>query len=109
MNSETGDFVAIKKISLNNISHDQIKSLTVEVDLLKRLNHPNIVKYVDTINTENNLYIIIEYIENGSLSDIIKKFNTLTEVLCVRYIKQVLEGLAYLHNQGVVHRYNNKL
>lgn len=105
MNSETGDFVAIKRIGLNNISHDQIKSLTVEVDLLKRLNHPNIVKYVDTINTENNLYIIIEYIENGSLSDIIKKFNTLTEVLCVRYIKQVLEGLAYLHNQGVVHRY----
>lgn len=42
--------------------------------------------------------------ENGSLSDIIKRFGVLNESLAAIYISQVLKGLEYLHNQGVIHR-----
>ncbi|KAI3694078.1 hypothetical protein L1987_77037 [Smallanthus sonchifolius] len=77
-----------------------------KIDLLKNLNHKNIVKYLGSIKTETHLYIILEYVENGSLASIIKpdKFGPFPESLVAVYIAQVLEGLVYLHEQGVVHR-----
>jgi serine/threonine protein kinase len=77
----------------------------MEIQLLKKLKHPNIVKYIDTIRTDTALNIVIEYVENGSLSNIAKKFGgSLPESLVAIYISQVLKGLHYLHSQGVIHR-----
>ena len=50
------------------------------------------------------MHIILEYIENGSLAQLLKKFGVFPEALIIIYIRQVLKGLAYLHSQGVVHR-----
>lgn len=47
---------------------------------------------------------LIRYMENGSLSNVIKKFGSFSESLTAIYITQVLLGLSYLHNQGVLHR-----
>lgn len=52
----------------------------------------------------SHLYIILEFMENGSLSSIIKQCGTLNEELAAVYVAQVLKGLQYLHEQGVVHR-----
>ncbi|PWZ44267.1 MAP3K epsilon protein kinase 1 [Zea mays] len=81
---ENGDFVAIKQ----------------------NLNHKNIVKYLGSLKTKSHLHIILEYVENGSLANIIKpnKFGPIPESLVALYIAQVLEGLVYLHEQGVIHR-----
>ncbi|ERN00041.1 hypothetical protein AMTR_s00105p00070700 [Amborella trichopoda] len=70
------------------------------------LNHKNIVKYLGSFKTKTHLYIILEYVENGSLASIIKpnKFGPFPESLVAVYIAQVLEGLVYLHEQGVIHR-----
>jgi serine/threonine protein kinase len=54
---------------------------------MKKLNHPNIVKYVDFIQTEDHLNIILEYIESGSLESIIRKFGPFVESLVALYIK----------------------
>lgn len=67
------------ELRLANLSeHLLFTCLTIchqsEIQLLKKLKHPNIVKYIDTIRTEHNLNIIIEYVENGSLANIVKKF-----------------------------------
>ncbi|KAF2069497.1 hypothetical protein CYY_009186 [Polysphondylium violaceum] len=101
---EDGDFVAIKQINLAKIPKDQLQGIMNEIDLLKNLNHPNIVKYIKYVKTKDNLNIILEYVENGSLSSIIKKFGKFPESLVCVYIRQVLDGLVYLHEQGVVHR-----
>lgn len=61
---------------------------------MKKLNHKNIVKYLDHKITKTSLYIMMEYVENGSLLDLIKKFS-LPESLVALYVKQVLEGLKY--------------
>ncbi|RLN47817.1 hypothetical protein BBJ29_009027, partial [Phytophthora kernoviae] len=74
------------------------------INLLRKLNHENIVKYRDTIKTQGYLYIVLEYMENGSLAQFMKKFGSLSETLVAMYITQVLRGLAYLHEQGVLHR-----
>ena len=56
------------------------------------------------ISTDDHLNIVLEYIESGSLAAIIKRFTPFKENLVAFYVKQVLEGLCYLHSQGVVHR-----
>lgn len=103
---ENGDFVAIKQVSLENIAQEDLNIIMQEIDLLKNLNHKNIVKYLGSLKTKAHLHIILEYVENGSLANIIKpnKFGPFPESLVVVYIAQVLEGLVYLHEQGVIHR-----
>ena len=76
----------------------------MEIHLLKKLSHENIVRYIDAISTERHLNIFLEYVETGSLAAINKKFGPFHETLVSIYIKQVLTGLAYLHSQGIVHR-----
>ena len=76
----------------------------MEIEILKQLKHENIVKYIDYIQNETHLNIILEYVESGSLASINKIFGPFQESLVALYIKQVLQGLDYLHKQGVVHR-----
>ncbi|CAJ0751643.1 3713_t:CDS:10 [Entrophospora sp. SA101] len=104
LNWETGEAVAVKKIKLSNIPKSDLNFIMTEIDLLKNLNHPNIVKYKGFVKTREFLFIILEYCENGSLHNICKKFGKFPENLVAVYISQVLEGLLYLHEQGVIHR-----
>ncbi|KAJ3823551.1 kinase-like protein [Lentinula raphanica] len=104
LNWATGETVAIKQISLNNIPASQLSSIMSEISLLKNLRHPNIVKYKGFVKTRMHLYIILEFCENGSLSQIGKRFGKFPEGLVGVYVSQVLEGLCYLHEQGVIHR-----
>lgn len=103
---KNGDFVAIKQISLEGLSEDDKDNMVQEIDLLRNLKHKNIVKYLGSYRTKSHLYIILEYAENGSLSQIIKpnKFGAFPESLAAIYMKQTLEGLAFLHEQNVIHR-----
>ncbi|KAF4577422.1 hypothetical protein EYR36_005410 [Pleurotus pulmonarius] len=104
LNWATGETVAIKEIQLSNIPKSELGEIMSEIDLLKNLNHPNIVKYKGFVKTREYLYIILEFCENGSLHGILKRFGKFPENLVAVYIAQVLEGLAYLHDQGVIHR-----
>ncbi|XP_074339378.1 uncharacterized protein LOC141677371 isoform X6 [Apium graveolens] len=106
LNLENGEFVAIKQVSLENIKDEDLKNIMQEIDLLKNLNHKNIVKYLGSSKTTSHLHIFLEYVENGSLANIIKpaNFDPFPESLVAVYITQVLEGLVYLHEQGVIHR-----
>ncbi|WVO23738.1 uncharacterized protein IAS62_005094 [Cryptococcus decagattii] len=104
LNFHTGETVAIKSISLLSLPPSSLPDIMSEIDLLKNLNHTNIVKYKGFARDKENLWIILEYCENGSLQTILKKFGKFPESLVAVYIRQVLEGLIYLHEQGVIHR-----
>ncbi|KAF8957280.1 hypothetical protein BDZ97DRAFT_1924766 [Flammula alnicola] len=104
LNWATGETVAVKEIQLSNIPKGELPEIMSEIDLLKNLNHPNIVKYKGFVKTREFLYIILEFCENGSLHNISKRFGKFPESLVAVYISQVLEGLVYLHDQGVIHR-----
>eukprot|EP01035_Chromulina_nebulosa_P021003 gene21003-27216_t len=103
-NVDTGDFVAVKRFPIKSIPVESLASIESEIDLMRELNHPNIVKYISTVRSKNYLYIIMEYMENGSLSNVIKQYGSFSESLTAIYITQVLRGLSYLHDQGVLHR-----
>ncbi|GAA5845101.1 hypothetical protein JCM9279_005433 [Rhodotorula babjevae] len=100
----TGETCAVKQIDLRHIPESELPDIMSEIDLLKNLHHPNIVQYRGYARTSTSLYIVLEYCENGSLSAIIKKFGRIPESLVGLYTLQVLQGLLYLHDQGVIHR-----
>jgi serine/threonine protein kinase len=104
LNSLTGHVVAIKRVEIQGVDTEKLMEIQMEVDLLKNLSHPNIVQYIETIRDSDFLHIVLEFMENGSLSDIMKKFDNFPETLASFYIAQVLQGLDYLHKQGVIHR-----
>lgn len=101
----TGRTVAIKRVMLSGIPADELEGIEAEIDLLRYLNHPNIVLYFDSIRTAQHLNIVLEFAENGSLSSLLSKMGgKLPEPLVSHYTAQVLAGLTYLHSQGVIHR-----
>ncbi len=104
LNWMTGETVAVKQIGLSNIPESELGEIMSEIELLRNLKHPNIVKYKGSEKTVDHLYIILEYCENGSLHHICRKFGKFPESLVGVYILQVLQGLVYLHEQGVIHR-----
>ncbi|KAJ1459675.1 kinase-like domain-containing protein, partial [Pelagophyceae sp. CCMP2097] len=77
-----------------------------EIELLAKLEHPNIVKYFDVVDShaDGHLYIVLEYMENGSLSGVRARYGNFSEAVCSMYMRQVVSGLEYLHAQGVLHR-----
>lgn len=99
---KTARVAAVKQIPLEKI--DSVDTIMEEIELLQDLKHPNIVKYLGFMKDEIHLNIVLEYCENGSLAMILHKFGRFPENLVAQYMRQVLEGLAYLHHQGIIHR-----
>ena len=89
----------IKKSSANLLSDGQIKD---EIEILKNLDHPDIVRIIETFNTKNSYILITEYCEGGELFDQVK--NQLSETQIAVIFRQILSGLAYLHSNNIVHR-----
>lgn len=104
LNMGTGETVAVKQVKLADLPKSELRVITLEIDLLKNLDHPNIVKYHGFVKSDESLNIILEYCENGSLHSISKNFGKFPENLVGLYMSQVLHGLLYLHEQGVIHR-----
>ncbi|KIY51836.1 kinase-like protein, partial [Fistulina hepatica ATCC 64428] len=103
LNLNTGQMVAVKRIRLEGLKEDEITTLMREVDLVKRLSHPSIVKYEGMARDADTLSIVLEYAENGSLGQTLKAFGKLNERLVAGYVVKILEGLHYLHQSDVVH------
>eukprot|EP00727_Mastigamoeba_balamuthi_P000775 m51a1_g10695 putative protein serine threonine kinase (1037) ;mRNA; r:143450-147940 len=96
-----GYFVAVKKLAAKR---EQAQSLKNEIKLLQSLSDKHVVRYNEHLSTDAHVYIVMEYIENGSLSGLIKSAGVLPESLVRVYTQQLLKGLVYLHGQGVIHR-----
>lgn len=102
-NLRTNQVVAIKQIPLDK-EHD-LRVLMGEIDLLKILKHENIVKYHGFVKTLDSLNVFLEFCAGGSLRQLYKKMgHGFSESKLVHYVKSILQGLNYLHEQGVVHR-----
>ncbi|KAL0575977.1 Protein kinase of the Mitotic Exit Network, partial [Marasmius crinis-equi] len=103
LNLNTGQMVAVKRIRLEGLKEEEVTQLMKEVELVKRLSHPGIVKYEGMARDADTLSIVLEYAENGSLGQTLKAFGKLNERLVASYVVRILEGLHYLHTSDVVH------
>ncbi|KRX05059.1 Pyridoxal phosphate-dependent transferase [Pseudocohnilembus persalinus] len=102
----TGRFIAVKIMQMNPVQNDiaPLKITTKEIALLKKLDHPNIVKYYGCKQYDEHIQIYMEHMQGGSLNSMLKQYGKLQENLIKKFTKQILNGLQYLHEQNIVHR-----
>ena len=72
-----------------------------EIETMKKLNHPNILKIYDVVNTKDNTYLILEYCNGGDLQSYIKKKYTKYDLL---YLKEILIAIEELYKNNILHR-----
>jgi len=94
---------AMKIISKQNVVEGQINRLFEEIEILKKLEHSNIMKIYEYFIDENNLYIITEFCDEGDLLGKMKKLNKMSELVVKYLMSQILDALLYLHANRVFH------
>lgn len=98
-------YVAIKEILADLAGHPEIQQrFEREAELLAHLPaHPNIVMVRDALVWEGKLYLVMDYIEGGTLADVIKQGGVKPE-RAIAWLDQILSGLEAIHARGVIHR-----
>ena len=113
MNTRTGKLMAVKKLSIpfkSIISSSQnksmLKDLQDEIELMKSLDHTNIVRYIGSeVNVQKNrIFIFQEWIPGGSVAALLHKFGPFSIRVIKTYLSQILNGLDYLHSCRILHR-----
>lgn len=102
----TGKIVALKKVRVDTLEPENVKFMAREILILKKLNHPNIIKLEGLVTSRLScsLYLVFEYMEHD-LSGLaaVQSFKfTESQIKC--FIKQLLSGLEHCHKNGVLHR-----
>lgn len=97
---------AVKIIEKSWLSSEMLKNRTVleEVEILRALDHPNILKIFEYFEDSKNYYIVMEYCQYGDLLDELHKRDKFDEATASKIMEQVLSGLNYIHTKLVVHR-----
>lgn len=99
-----GKLVAVKYVNIVSESPETLTSVKAEVNMLRELSHPNIIRYFGAHTIHDTMLVFMEFAVGGSLTSIVRKFTHLTEAVMQLYTYQILRGLLYLHEKGVVHR-----
>ena len=98
----------LKKIDLKGLSKEEIKETSNEVNLLKKLDHPNIIKFVEVIKSKRYLELYMEFAEKGDLYDQIilqsKKNKYFPEKTIIDWLIQSCQALKYIHSKHIIHR-----
>merc|ERR1739846_312412 len=98
-----GDLHAIKVIDKKALKGKE-DSLENEIKVLRRLDHPNVVKLLEAYESKSYVYLVMELVTGGELFDRIVEKGSYTEKDAADLIKQVLSAVNYMHESGVVHR-----
>jgi len=97
--------VAVKLIRRDKLDNEaRLSKAMREIDILKRLEHPNIVRLHETVKTERTIGIILEYASGGELFDHILHERYLKDPEARRLFSQLISGVGYLHQHGIIHR-----
>lgn len=118
LNVATGEWIAVKQVDMavtesdrrNQDLKEAVDALYREISLLKDLEHINIVQYMgyDCNSDEGFMYIFLEYVPGGSIASLLNQYSTFDEQLTAFFTLQILQGLEYLHDKGILHRVSNK-
>ena len=106
VNLDSGSLMAVKEVKFQELAglpnlYTQIRD---ELSVMEMLHHPNVVEYYGIEVHRDKVYIFVDYCQGGSLAALLEHGRIEDESVIQLYTMQMLEGLAYLHSKGVVHR-----
>jgi hypothetical protein len=129
LNATTGEMIAVKRFEILQMESDRedqrqvsvVEALKLESETLKDLDHPNIVQYLGYQETTKflSMWVVcvaavglnadlmcsfLEYVPGGSVSSCIRKHGAFGENVTKSFTAQILDGLEYLHEKGILHR-----
>ncbi|CAO3662752.1 unnamed protein product [Rhizopus stolonifer] len=111
LNPFSGELMAIKQVELpveNSATEERKRSMVDalhrEIELLKELEHDNIVQYLGLKIDASYFSIFLEYVPGGSVAGLLASYGAFQEPLVISFVRQILKGLNYLHNKDIVHR-----
>ncbi|XP_059365317.1 death-associated protein kinase 2-like [Carassius carassius] len=97
-----GKFLKLKKGAGSRLGLER-KSVEKEVEVLQSLQHQNILALKDVFESRSEVVLIVELIKGGELFDFIAEKENLTETEAIEFMKQILEGVRYMHQKNVAH------
>ncbi|XP_029973614.1 MAP/microtubule affinity-regulating kinase 3a isoform X15 [Salarias fasciatus] len=100
----TGREVAIKIIDKTQLNPNSLQKLLREVRIMKILNHPNIVKLFEVIETDRTLYLVMEYASGGEVFDYLVAHGRMKEKEARAKFRQIVSAVQYCHQKHIVHR-----
>ena len=110
LNQNAKKLFATKKVKRKKTDDEMTKYFKNEINILRILNHPNIVKLEEIKMDENNYYMVMEYINGGGLSDCLNKYKekyhakAFPEEIVQYLMKQIIDALIYIHDLNIIHR-----
>ncbi|CAB1454303.1 unnamed protein product [Pleuronectes platessa] len=97
-----GKFLKIRKMAGSRLGVDR-SSVEHEVEILQALHHPNIVILKDVFESRAEVVLILELVSGGELFDFIAEKENLLESEAIEFMKQILEGLGFMHSKKIAH------
>ncbi|PPQ72592.1 hypothetical protein CVT26_003695 [Gymnopilus dilepis] len=111
MDASSGLLMAVKQVELPTGSapnqerkKSMLSALEREIELLKNLQHENIVQYLYSSVDDEYLNIFLEYVPGGSVTALLRNYGAFEEPLVKNFVRQILQGLNYLHERDIIHR-----
>ncbi|THU86090.1 kinase-like protein [Dendrothele bispora CBS 962.96] len=113
LNSATGKIMAVKQFKLPNTATRPIDRVRLrgvvdffqnEVKMMKDLDHKNVVKYLGWVITPGYLTLLLEYVPGGTIATCLQYHGRFQEEITKSFTMQLLDGLSYLHGNGIIHK-----
>ncbi|KAG9040937.1 hypothetical protein FS837_012940, partial [Tulasnella sp. UAMH 9824] len=112
LNVTTGEIMTVKQVAMPQTNSDQddvrqvsiVKALEAEGQTLEKLAHPNIVQYLGFEKTKEFFNVFQEYVPGGSVGSVLRLHGKFEENIIRSFTSQILDGLAYLHANEIIHR-----
>jgi len=101
---KTGTQFAIKFIEKKYVDKNDLLLLGREIDIMKKVNHANVLKLQEVYETDETIALIMELVDGGELFYKIVEKGNYSEKDAVKIVRQMIQGVEYLHAQGIAHR-----
>eukprot|EP00731_Ephydatia_muelleri_P029820 Em0021g343a len=103
-NKCSGQQYAMKIVNKDKPGSSAIQFLLREVEVLKRVSHPHIIKLEEVLDTPKKMYLVMELCQGGELNDMLKKKGNFKEQDAKVVMQQLIDAVVYLHDNDIVHR-----
>ncbi|XP_068726656.1 mitogen-activated protein kinase kinase kinase 1-like [Montipora capricornis] len=104
----TGSLMAVKQVSFCRNSTEEQEKVTCtiedEISLLGRLQHPHLINCLGATKHTGHFNIFLEWMPGGSITNLLGRYGPFDEKIVINYSRQILQGVAYLHQNQVIHR-----